>query len=143
MSNHSRSLLRQLQPIMTSISEAVRTRFSLSCAESQKAYQHWQASYLYLPAKPQDDFCLQTACMQFVRLYLLRISEEHGLLAPFSTDEQESKTWLNNSMQTALHILNNLDYGASASIVHCFDWYAPGEHTMLQLYQLLKQHNFA
>ena len=85
---------------------------------------------------------MQTACMQFVRLYLLRISEELGLLAPFSTDEQESKTWLKNSMQTALHILNNLDYGASASIARCFDWYEPGEHTMLQLYQLLKQHNF-
>lgn len=142
MSNHSRSLLRQLQPIMASISEAVRTRFSSTCTESQKAYQHWQASYLYLPAHPQREFCLQTTFIQFVYAYLLRICEEYGLLPSFPTDEQESKTWLNNSMQTALHILNNLDFGASASIARCFDWFAPGEHTMLQLYQLLKQHNF-
>jgi len=128
---------------MASISEAVRTRFSSTCAESQKAYQRWQASHLYLPAHLQHEFCLQTTFVQFVYAYFLRICEEYGLLPPFPTDKQESKTWLNNSMQTALHILKNPDYGTSASIARCFDWFSLDEHTMLQLYQLLKQHNFA
>src|SRR6266851_247576 len=143
MSNHPRSLLTQLQPIMASISEAVRTRFSSTCADAQQAFRHWQASYLYLPAHPQHEFCLQTTFIQFVYAYFLRICEEYGLLPPFPTDKQESKTWLNNSMQTALHILNKLDFGTPVSIAHCFDWFSLDEHTTLQLYQLLKQHNFA
>jgi N-6 DNA Methylase len=128
---------------MASISEAAHTRFSSTCAGSQQAFQRWQSSYLYVSAHPLHEFCLQTAFMQFVHAYCLRLCEEYGLLPPFPTGERESKAWLTSSMQTTLYILNNLDNRSSASIAHCFDWFAPDEQTMLQLYHLLKQHNFA
>src|ERR1700730_1314031 len=125
MSDHSRNLLKQLQPIMASISEAAHTRFSSTCAESKQAFQRWQSSYLSVPAHPLHEFCLQTAFMQFVHAYCLRLCEEYGLLPPFPPGERESKAWLACSMQTARHILNRLHNGACTSIAHCFDWFAP------------------
>lgn len=127
---------------MASIVEAALARFSSACAESQNAFQCWQTSYLYLPANPRYEFCLQTAFMQFVRTYFLRICEEYGLLPPFPAGEPESKAWFANSMQTTQHILNAPAYSMSGSLAGCFDWFAPGEQIMLQLYHLLKQHHF-
>src|ERR1700719_87942 len=142
MNAHYRILLRKLQPILVSISEAAHGRFSSTCAETQKAFQDWQASHLYLPTDPLYEFCLQTAFIQFVRAYVLRICEEYRLFPPFPAGELESKSWLISSMETTLHILKHLDYGTSASIAQCFDWFAPDEQSMLQLYHLLKPYNF-
>jgi hypothetical protein len=141
MSDRSTILLRQLKPIMASISEAVLLQFDSSGHQAREAFRAWQPHYLFPPRDPQHEFCLQTACIQFVRLYCMRICEEYELLPPLPADEVESRTWLASSMEIMLYILNNPDYGASAGIAHCFDWFAPGEQNMLQLYCLLKQHN--
>src|SRR6266851_5194741 len=109
MNSPSRNLLRQLQPMMALILEAVRTCFGSSDHQAREAFQTWQSHYLFPPHHPQHEFCLQTTFIQFVYAYLLRISEEHGLLPPFPTDKQESKTWLASSIQNLLHILNHLD----------------------------------
>ncbi len=125
---------------MASLLEAVHARFSSTCTESQQVFQRWQTSYLYLPAHPQHEFCLQTAFMQFVHVYLLRICEEYEQLPPFPS--LESKSWFVNSMQTAQHILNASAHGPFGNIVDCFDWFAPDEQNMLKLHHLLKQYNF-
>ncbi len=127
---------------MASILASVRARFDAPDNQAREAFQNWQSRYLFPPHHPQHEFCLQTAFMQFVQVYLLRICEEYGLFPPFPTGELESKTWFASSMQTILHLLNHLDTGTNTSIAHCFDWFAPDEQSMLQLYHLLQQHHF-
>lgn len=135
------TLLRKLKPIMASLAEAVCTRFGKSCEEAWEAYQHWQSLQLYPPTELQDEFCLQTTCMQFVGVYFLRICEEYGLLLPYPTGNLKRKTWLTSSMQYAQSLLNLLDGDASAHFARCFDWFAPDEQRMLQLYHLLRRYS--
>ncbi|HLX55515.1 MAG TPA: N-6 DNA methylase [Ktedonobacteraceae bacterium] len=142
MSEYSKTLIWQLKPIMASIHEAVRTRFGSTGKEAQAAFQTWQSHFLYPPNNPQDEFCLQSAYMQFAHLYFLRISEEYGLLSPFPADELESKTWLARSLETVQRILNNHAQATFAIFAYCFDWFIPDEQSMLQLYHLLKLHKF-
>ncbi|HKV59992.1 MAG TPA: N-6 DNA methylase [Ktedonobacteraceae bacterium] len=80
--------------------------------------------------------------MQFVHAYFLCICEEYELLLPFPSDEWKSKAWFASSMQTARHILDTYAHGAFGNNADCFDWFAPGEQNMLELYHLLKQYNF-
>jgi hypothetical protein len=73
---------------------------------------------------------------------VLRICEEHGRFPALPVGEPESKIWLISSMQTTQHLLNHLDTATNTSITRCFDWFAPDEQSMLQLYHLLQQHHF-
>ncbi len=142
MSDQFRILLRKLRPILASILESVRARFDSPDNQVREAVETWQSRYLFPLHKPRHEFCLQTTLILFVQAYFVRICEEYGLLPPFPTDELESKTWLVGSMQTALYILHRIDQDTLPGTAHCFNWFAPGEATMLQLYHLLKQHNF-
>jgi N-6 DNA Methylase len=142
MSNHSKILLRKIQPFMASISEAVRTRFDSSENQPREAFQKWQSHYLFSPHDPLHEFCLQTAFNQFSYVYFLRICEEYALLLPFPIDEQASIAWFTSSMEIARHILSNLDHSTCTDMAHCFDWFTPDEQTMLQLYHLLRKHSF-
>jgi len=142
MNDHSRILLRKLQPILASILESVRIHFDSPDNQAREALQTWQSLYLFPPHRPDYEFCLQTAFMQFVHMYLVHTYEENDLLLPYPMVKLESKTWLACSKQSVLHILNSLDNNAFAGIVRCFDWFSADEQTLLQLYHLLKKHNF-
>jgi len=45
-----------------------------------EAYQAWKANVRGIFGNPQDEFCLQTAYIHFVRLFFVRVCEDHGLI---------------------------------------------------------------
>lgn len=142
MLDNARTLVRKLQPIIALIGESVRVRFDSPGTQARESFQVWQSYHLFPPHNPLHEFCLQTAFMQFVHAYLLRICEEYALVPPFPAGEQESKSWLASSMKEMHQILNHLDNSTLANFAHSFDWYAPDEQSILQLYRLLRQHHF-
>src|SRR5579859_7866968 len=142
MHYNATTLVRNLQPIMASIGESVRAHFDSLDKQAHEALQVWQSHHLFPPHNPLHEFCLQTAFMQFFHAYLLRICEEYALVPPFPAGESESTGWLAGSMKVMLQILNYLDNSAHANFAHSFDWFAPGEQSMLQLYDLLKPYHF-
>src|SRR5947209_16029545 len=90
-----KTLIQQLKPVLGSILEAVRSQFTLLQAplkpntpdesvilhqKTHAAYMTWKASQPQLSDNPYDEFCFQTAYMQFVRIFFLRVCEEYGLL---------------------------------------------------------------
>ena len=110
---------------MASIVESVRSRFDVSDNQAREALQIWQSHHIFPPHDPLHEFCLQTAFMQFVHAYLLRICEEYALIPPFPAGDAQSKSWLDNSMKMVLQLLNYLDNSALANFAHVFDWFAP------------------
>src|SRR5579859_4430373 len=142
MHDNTRTLVRKLQPIMVSIVESIRARFDSSNNQARDSLQVWQSHHLFPPHNPLHEFCLQTAFVQFVHAYLLRICEEYALLPPFPAGEPECTRWLNSSMKIVFQVLNHLDNSTHANFARSFDWFAPDGQNMLQLYHLLKQHHF-
>lgn len=125
MHENTRTLVRKLQPIMDSIVESVRAHFDASDNQVREAFEIWQSHHLFPPHDPQHEFCLQSAFMQFVHAYLLRICEEYALVPPFPFSEAQSKSWFASSMKTMLQILSYLDNSAAQKFAHSFDWFAP------------------
>ena len=63
---------------MASLVEAVRVRFNESDNQARDLLPVWQSHHLFPPHDPLHEFCLQTAFMQFIHTYLLRVCEEDG-----------------------------------------------------------------
>jgi len=141
-----KTLIQQLKLVLGSILDSVRSQFTLlqaplnpntpdeSLILHQKihaAYQTWKASQPHPPDNPYDEFCFQTAYMQFVRIFFLRVCEEYVLL-PHPIQPQDN----------FFQLLKNLDQGLDGNSVHVFDWFTPDESTSLSLFSLLKSYNF-
>ena len=142
MNDHFRILIQKLRPVMASILETVRACFNSPDNQAREAFETWQSHYLIPPHKPWQEFCLQTAFMQFVHIYFLRHCEEYGLLPHFLTGETESIIRYSKSMEIVLRVLSTLDFIAPDSIASCFDWFIAEEQTLHQLYHMLGQFNF-
>ena len=127
---------------MASLIESVRARSDSSDSRVYEACETWQSYHLFPPHDPLHEFCLQTAFMQFVHAYLLRIYEEYAVIPPCPAGELASICWLDDSMKMMLQVLNYLDNCTEANVAHSFDWFAPGKQNILQLYHLLKQYHF-
>ncbi len=127
---------------MASIVESVCARFDSSDKQAQDSLQTWQSHHLFPPHDLPHEFCLQTAFMQFVHAYLLRICEEYALIPPFPAGKSESISWLDSSMKIVFQLLKYLDNSTHTNFARSFDWFAPHEQSMLQLYHLLKQYHF-
>src|SRR5258708_7607340 len=93
------ALVRQLKPVLSAILQQVRTQFNnlLSLDEDYtrskqavEAYNAWQALSNGTFNNPQEEFCLQTAYLQFVRIIFLRACEDHGLIPYPIADENLS-----------------------------------------------------
>src|SRR5260221_4208073 len=77
-------LVRQIKPALSSILEQARIQFNnlLLPVENNahsrqvvEAYSAWQALSNGTVNNPQEEFCLQTAYLQFVRTLFIRASE--------------------------------------------------------------------
>src|SRR5712671_5262925 len=145
------SLIRQLKPVLSAILQQVRTHFNnlLSPSENTtvskqalEAYNAWQALSNGTFTNPQEEFCLQTAYLQFVRTFFVRICEDHGLISCLIADENLASTIKN----TYLSLLEKL-YPPGSSVNHFgkqdfFDWFTPDTQSISSLFHLLRRYNF-
>ena len=121
---------------------------------SMEAYNAWKASVRGVFANPQDEFCLQTAYIHFVRLFFVRVCEDHALIprrisdGPFARYEQYRTELLTGIKDTYLRLLDET-YQRAYSVYHNFfghqkfyDWFTLDEYTILALFTLLNHFDF-
>jgi len=118
------------------------------------AYQTWKASVRNVFSNPRDEFCLQTAYIHFVRLFFVRVCEDHSLIprrisnGPFARFEEYRIELLAGIKDTYLRLLEET-YQRARAVYHNFyghqelyDWFAPDEYTILSLFDLLNRYDF-
>lgn len=119
-----------------------------------EAYQEWKTTVHHVFNNPVDEFCLQTAYIHFVRLFFVRVCEDHGLIprrisdGPFARFEQYRIELLSGIKDTYLRLLEET-YQRARSVYRnffghqeLFDWFAPDEYTLLALFDLLNRYDF-
>ncbi|MEO6892879.1 MAG: N-6 DNA methylase, partial [Ktedonobacteraceae bacterium] len=120
-----------------------------------EAYDAWKTGVRGVFSNPQDEFCLQTAYIHFVRLFFVRVCEDHSLIArrisdgPFARYEQYRTELLSGIKDTYLRLLEET-YQRASSVYHnffdhqrLFDWFLLDEYTILALFDLLNRYDFA
>jgi hypothetical protein len=126
-------------------------------AISKKAietYNTWKTNVRNVFSNPQDEFCLQTAYIHFVRIFFVRVCEDHGLIprrisdGPFARYEQYRLELLSGIKDTYLRLLEET-YQRASSVYHnffdhqeLFDWFTLDEYTILALFDLLNYYDF-
>src|SRR5436305_13131800 len=141
-------LARQIKPVLSLILEQARIQFNNlllpveNNARSRQvvggAYDAWQVLSNGTVNNRQEEFCLQTAYLQFVRIFFLRACEDHGLIPHLIADANLASTIKN----TYLSLLKKL-YSAVCSDNHFgdqdfFDWFTPDTQSLLSLLHLLR-----
>src|SRR6266852_6295997 len=119
-----------------------------------EAYQAWKANVRGVFGNPQDEFCLQTAYVHFVRLFFVRVCEDHGLIprrisdGPFARYEEYRVELLSGIKDTYLRLLEET-YQRARTVYHNFfgrhelyDWFILDEYTILALFDLLNRYDF-
>ena len=119
-----------------------------------EAYLAWQSSVHGVFRNPQDEFCLQTAYIHFVRIFFVRVCEDHNLIprrisdGPFTRFEAYRKELLAGIKDTYLRLLEET-YQRARSVYHNFfghkefyDWFTLDEYTILAIFDLLNRYNF-
>src|SRR5712691_2650464 len=128
--------------------EALDEEYALS-KKTVEAYQTWKEGVRGVFGKPQDEFCLQTAYIHFVR-----ICEDHELIprrisdGPFALYEEYRIKLLTGIKDTYLRLLEET-YQRAHSVYHnffghqeLFDWFSLDEYTILALFDLLNRYDF-
>src|SRR5258708_3498471 len=119
-----------------------------------ETYNTWKESVRNVFGNPQDEFCLQTAYIHFVRIFFVRVCEDHGLIprrisdGPFARYEQYRLELLTGIKDTYLRLLEET-YQRASSVYHNFfdhqklyDWLTLDEYTILALFDLLNYYDF-
>jgi len=119
-----------------------------------EAYQAWKASVRGVFGNPQDEFCLQTAYIHFVRLFFVRVCEDQGLIprrisdGPFARYEEYRTELLSGIKDTYLRLLEET-YQRARTVYHNFfgrrelyDWFVLDEYSILALFDLLNRYDF-
>jgi hypothetical protein len=122
--------------------------------KTMDAYQAWLASVRGVFGNPQDEFCLQTSYIHFVRLFFVRVCEDHNLIprrisdGPFARYEEYRTELLTGLKDTYLRLLEET-YQRARSVYHNFfghqqfyDWFLLDEYTILALFDLLNGYDF-
>ena len=122
--------------------------------KTMEAYQAWQASVRGVFSNPQDEFCLQTSYIHFVRLFFVRVCEDHALIprrisdGPFARFELYREELLMGLKDTYLRLLEET-YQRTRTVYHnffghqkFFDWFLLNEYTILALFDLLNGYDF-
>lgn len=105
-------------------------------------YEVWQSASLTLPHHPTNEFCLQTAFIQIVHIFLLRACEASGILSRHPHNSQEKASTLLPSIQRTLEILKTLCPQLNTPFARSFDWFIPDAQTLLAIYDLLDGYDF-
>lgn len=168
---HIETLVRQLKPLLGLIHKAVRTQFislqqglpahvhpnfpqenSALTKKTQEAYNAWKAGMPGLFDNSRDEFCLQTACMHFVRIFFLRACQDNGLpldttspaTAESASRHEQCPAALSLNVKeqylqtlTALYRQASLDLFTSHQL---FDWFTPDASITTKLFNLLHRY---
>jgi len=118
-------------------------------------FDYWRDVNEQPTASPRD-FCLQTVYVQLVRLLLVRICEDKGLLKRMISDggfekfDSDFKVSFFEYIKDAYNQLLNLVYLNTRSVYahffdrsDLFDWYQADENILLAAFATLNQYNFA
>ncbi len=146
-----KSLVRQLKPLLISIRVQAQTQFNnlLSSCENNlyskqavEAYNAWQAFTNGIYTRPQEEFCLQTAYLQFVRIFFVRACEDHGLIPYLIVDDNLVSTIKDayRALLTTLYLPVCLDNHFGNQ--DFFDWFTPDPQSIMSLFHLLRCYNF-
>jgi type I restriction-modification system DNA methylase subunit len=133
--------------------QALDEEYDLS-KKTVEAYLTWQSSVRGVFRNPQDEFCLQTAYIHFVRIFFVRVCEDHGLIprrisdGPFARFEAYRQELLAGIKDTYLRLLEET-YQRARSVYHNFfghkelyDWFTLDEYTILAIFDLLNRYDF-
>ncbi len=133
--------------------QALNEEYALS-KKTIEAYETWKMSVRGVFGNPQDEFCLQTAYIHFVRLFFVRVCEDHGLIprrisdGPFARYEEYRVELLSGIKDTYLRLLEET-YQRARTVYHNFfgrqdlyDWFALDEYSVLALFDLLNRYDF-
>jgi len=133
--------------------QSLNEEYALS-KKTVEAYNTWKANVRGVFGTPQDEFCLQTAYIHFVRLFFVRVCEDHGLIprrisdGPFMRYEEYRVELLSGIKDTYLRLLEET-YQRARTVYHNFfgrhelyDWFTLDEYTILALFDLLNRYDF-
>lgn len=133
--------------------QSLHKEYALS-TKAMQAYSAWKAGVRGIFRAPEDEFCLQTAYIHFVRLFFVRVCEDHALIArrisdgPFSVYE-EYRYKLLSGIKDAYQRLLAEAYQRASSVYHNFfghhefyDWFVLDEYNILALFDLLNHYDF-
>ena len=173
------ALVKQLKPVLASMYKTVRAQFILLqhdynqqhtsnttidlnspgdentfSNKAFEAYSAWQTSMRSSVGNPEVEFCLQTTCMQFLRIFFVRACEDYGLI-PLHLNSHDTFT-SGKQLQAELYV--NIKYSFtqllkkiyprahfnqnSSPYYELYDWPIPLEHSIHMLYSLLSNYNF-
>jgi hypothetical protein len=145
--------LKSLLQIHYAYWRALDEEYDLS-KKAIEAYLAWQSSVRGVFRNPQDEFCLQTAYIHFVRIFFVRVCEDHGLIprrisdGPFARFEEYRKELLAGIKDTYLRLLEET-YQRARSVYHNFfghkelyDWFTLDEYSILAIFDLLNRYDF-
>jgi len=133
--------------------QSLNEEYALS-KKTFEAYDTWKANVRGVFGTPRDEFCLQTAYIHFVRLFFVRVCEDHGLIprrisdGPFARYEEYRVELLSGIKDTYLRLLEET-YQRARTVYHNFfgrhelyDWFTLDEYTILALFDLLNRYDF-
>ena len=110
--------------------------------DANNPYHIWQSAHQSSLHHPTNEFCLQTAFMQIVHIFLLRACEASGILSRHPHNSQEKASTLIPSIQRTLQILKTLCPQLNTPFARSFDWFIPDPQTLLAIYDLLDGYDF-
>ncbi len=145
--------LKTLLQIHYTYVQELSEEYALSI-KALEAYQEWKGQVRGVFSNPVDEFCLQTAYISFVRLFFVRVCEDHGLIprrisdGPFMRFEQYRLELLSGIKDVYLRLLEET-YQRAQVVYHnffgrheLFDWFTLDEYTILALFDLLNRYDF-
>ena len=145
--------LEELLQIHYTYLQSLAEEFALS-KQAVESYLTWQTSVHDIFSNPVSEFCLQTAYIAFVRLFFVRVCEDHNLIprrisdGPFTRFEQYRIELLTGIKDTYIRLLEET-YQRARSVYHNFfghselyDWFTLDEYTILALFDLLNRFDF-
>ena len=147
------SALKTLLQIHYTYLQSLADEYVLS-KKTIEAYSAWQSRVRGVFGNPQDEFCLQTAYISFVRLFFVRVCEDHNLIprrisdGPFARYEEYRIELLSGIKDTYLRLLEET-YQRARVVYHnffgrqeLFGWFTLDEYTILALFDLLNRYDF-
>jgi type I restriction-modification system DNA methylase subunit len=144
-------LVRQLKPVLSSILEQARIQFNnlllpvenyIHGKQAIEAYSAWQALSNGTVNNRQEEFCLQTTYLQFVRTLFIRACEDHGLIPYVMADGNLTTTIKDTYLSLLKKLYSPVCSDNHFGIQDFFDWFTPDTQSLLSLLHLLRCYDF-
>ena len=131
------------------------TQVYASSVRLQRAYTEWQRRVRGVYANPEREFCLQTGYIHFVRLFFVRVCEDHGFIprrisnGPFIQFDAYRQALLEGVSDVYTRLLHET-FERAANVYHNFfsradlyDWFTLDERSILGLLAVLNRYDFS